>query len=132
MLNLADISQEVSSPFASLKNISYICSAKNSALYRLCVQIKKKLSFYEYEGSFKHLKDVSLPDPALTMEWFRDTVFIGTKKGYLMFNLEAEQHVEIKELFPLEKSSSPFILSLSSEILLVKDGKTKNPFYLAI
>lgn len=33
-----------------------MCSAKNSATYRICLQIKKKLLFFEYTGTFELLK----------------------------------------------------------------------------
>lgn len=85
------------------KQVSLFCCETQSQLYRLCVQIRKKLFLYEYVGTFKLLKvishifsvsesicidkkqnlqEINLPEPALVIEWYKGVLCVGYKKEY--------------------------------------------------
>lgn len=116
------------------KYVSQFCYEKGSPLYRICIQIKKKLYIYEYIGSFQFIKvilikmliiyknkkkEIVLPEPALSIEWFQNTLCLGFKKEYALIDLDTEVMIS---LFPLDKSQPLFKLLDNNELLLIKDG----------
>lgn len=116
VLNLFTLEPTATMPIT--KGISLFCSEKRSPLYRICIQVNKKLSFYEYVGNFELIKEIALHEKAVTLEWYNGVVCIGLKKQYVLMELET---AEVTPLFPLEKSTVPIINLMSDDILIVKD-----------
>jgi hypothetical protein len=95
------------------KDILNFC-IEHSNIYRFCVQIKKKLQLYEYNGKYNFLKEIRLPELPLQFEWAGAHIVLAFKQEYQLLNVDTGTFVPI---FRYESAPCMRFLS-SSEILL--------------
>ncbi|EGC30043.1 hypothetical protein DICPUDRAFT_99651 [Dictyostelium purpureum] len=89
MYNLESTNQQL---LPTSKGVIAICSKKKSPEYKICVVTKKKLTFYEFVGVFEMYKEIVLPDVAMTVEWCKNSICIGSKKEYAILDVDKENY----------------------------------------
>lgn len=82
-------------------------------MIRLCVVVKRKLQFYYWKNkNFLELtRDISLPDVPKVIAWCNESLFIGFKSEYSLYNLNGEK----KDIFPTGKTQEPLVLCLEND-----------------
>lgn len=95
---------------------------------RMCVAVKRTLQFYFWKNTaFEQLAtDIELPDVPKTLAWIDNTVCVGFKADYVLYNVSGEK----MELFPTSSSRNidPFSTKFENEIF----GVTKDDAIIAI
>ncbi|XP_044728700.1 vam6/Vps39-like protein [Chrysoperla carnea] len=88
-----------------------------SVLVRLCVSVKRKLQLYYWKNNqfLELMQDISLNDVPRAITWCEETVCVGFRGEYTLFELSGKQ----SELFPTSsnRSSEPCITRISDNII---------------
>lgn len=85
-LNLGTL-QKLPNLVQSVKSCDYFAVNARQPVYRLAVATKKKLVLYEYtQSGFQVLRELGIPDAALSMVWHGDTICVGTKNEYTIID----------------------------------------------
>ncbi|XP_050533096.1 vam6/Vps39-like protein isoform X2 [Daktulosphaira vitifoliae] len=93
-----------------------------NTVVRLCVATKRQLQVYHWKGRdfLEHSENFDLPDIPRTMVWCDQTVIIGCKNEYYLFDVTTEV---IKPLFLTGKNQEPIITKISDTMFaVVKDS----------
>lgn len=61
----------------------------SNTVVRLCVAVKKQLQVYYWKGKdfLEHSENIDLPDIPRTLVWCDQTVIIGCKNEYFLFDV---------------------------------------------
>ncbi|KAK5578265.1 hypothetical protein RB653_003220 [Dictyostelium firmibasis] len=89
-------------PISNNKGVITFCSKKKSPEFKICVVTKRKLTFYEFIGVFDMYKEIVLPEVALTVEWCKNSLCVGSKKEYAVVDVDSGLY---KSLLPLDKNA---------------------------
>ncbi|XP_050430213.1 vam6/Vps39-like protein isoform X2 [Adelges cooleyi] len=94
----------------------------NNTVVRLCVAAKRQLQVYHWKGRdfLEHSENFDIPDIPRTMVWCDQTVIIGCKNEYYLFDVTMEQ---MRPLFLTGKNQEPIITKISdTQFGVVKDS----------
>ncbi|XP_060871879.1 vam6/Vps39-like protein [Metopolophium dirhodum] len=97
-------------------------SNPSNTVVRLCVAVKRQLQVYYWKGKdfLEHSENIDLPDIPRTLVWCDQTVVIGCKNEYYLFDVTMEQ---VKPLFLTGKNQEPIITKISDTMFgVVKDS----------
>ncbi|KAN0026961.1 hypothetical protein ACTFIU_009639 [Dictyostelium citrinum] len=83
------------------KGVITFCSKKKSQEFKICVVTKRKLTFYEFIGVFDMYKEIVLPEIALTVEWCKTSLCVGSRKEYAIVDADSGLY---KSLLQLDKN----------------------------
>lgn len=101
---------------------------KITVFIRICVAVKRTLQFYFWKNSAleKLATDIEMNDMPRTLAWIDNTVCVGFKADYVLYNVSGEK----TELFPTSSSRNidPFSMTFDCEIF----GVTKDDAIIAI
>jgi len=64
-------------------------SNASNTVVRLCVAVKRQLQVYYWKGKdfLEHSENINLPDIPRTLVWCDQTVIIGCKNEYYLFDV---------------------------------------------
>jgi len=64
-------------------------SNSSNTVVRLCVAVKRQLQVYHWKGKdfLEHSENIDLPDIPRTLLWCDQTVIIGCKNEYYLFDV---------------------------------------------
>lgn len=109
--------------------VAYLTKTKGANLYAwdeqrgmLCVAIAKKLFIYKYGGDkdFAEVKQLPAPDVVKCMAWVGDSLCLGIKREYVIFNISTGASFDV---FPCGRHANPLAVTLpNGELLLGKDN----------
>lgn len=65
-----------------------------NTVVRLCVAVKRQLQVYHWKGKdfLDHSENIDLPDIPRTLVWCDQTVIIGCKNEYYLFDVSNYSH----------------------------------------
>lgn len=88
---------------------------KITVFIRVCVAVRRTLQFYFWKNSVLETfaSDIQLTDVPKTFTWIENTICIGFKADYVLYNVSGEKI----ELFPTSSSRNidPFVTTLSDK-----------------
>ncbi|KAF2900283.1 hypothetical protein ILUMI_05905 [Ignelater luminosus] len=88
-------------------------TGEKSVVVRICVAVKRKLQLYYWKNNefMKLVEDISLTDVPRALTWCQETLCVGFRGEYSLFELNGQQ----QDLFPTSssRSSDPCIMKVS-------------------
>ncbi|EAL68649.1 hypothetical protein DDB_G0277663 [Dictyostelium discoideum AX4] len=80
------------------KGVITFCSKKKSQEFKICVVTKRKLTLYEFIGVFDMYREIALPELALTVEWCKTSLCVGSRKEYAIVDADSGLYKSLLEL----------------------------------
>ena len=102
-------------------------TGETAVTVRMCVAVKRKLQFYYWKNrKFWELQpDMSLSDSARAVAWGGETVCLGTRAEYSLYQLGMEAGQQLQDLFPTGRSQEPRVTAMQdNRFALDKDDQT--------
>lgn len=100
------------------QGLSVFCMDQKENLHRLAISVAKKIMLVAYtDTSYQVFNNIIIPEPALSMAWFGNTICVGLKKEYSMIKIDQVTD-NVVTVLPLEKKIKPFMLLMNDEVLL--------------
>nr|XP_018917958.1 PREDICTED: vam6/Vps39-like protein [Bemisia tabaci] len=128
---LHDLSKTKGATLFTLHLKEFTSMTGKTAIYvRMCVAVKRKLLFYYWKkGEFLELReDIVLPDVPRALAWCADSICVGFKNDYVLYQLHHEPEAgseentnspKKKDLFPVGKQPEPSITPLNDDSFIV-------------
>ncbi|PRP77951.1 transforming growth factor-beta receptor-associated protein 1-like [Planoprotostelium fungivorum] len=107
---------EISGSIPHKKGVLRVCLERQSQQYRVCLETRSRLSIYEYNGTFQLIKNISIPEPTLYLEWKTGIFCIAYKNEYVLLDSETE---EVIPTFQID--SKPCAAVVADDFLLARD-----------
>lgn len=99
---------------------------------RMCVAIKRKLQlwYWKYNQLLEYGKDIELTDVPRVMSWSGNSICIGFKTEYILYDITLPENPKKRDLFPISSSRTmePCISILSENVF----GIAKDEFLISI
>lgn len=103
-------------------------TGETALVVRICVAVKRKLQFYFWKNATLETlaRDIDLTDVPRTLAWINDTICVGFKTEYVLYNISGKK----TELFPTSSSRNvdPCITIISNELFSV----AKDEFLISV
>jgi hypothetical protein len=100
------------------QGLTVFCLDQKENVHRLAISVSKKIILVAYtDTSYLVFGSNILPESALAMAWYGNTICVGLKKEYSMIKIDQTTD-NVVTVLPIEKNVKPCMLLMNDEVLL--------------